>query len=340
MKHKLLILSFAVLFFTSCRQGRKEVMVKEAEGSENIQEGRELVSKAEKFRDSLKGFETTLQNIEAEKMTREQWIVALLEDRDSVLSRLKRIEASVNDIKDNKLVPGLHDVNVKLDELKSVEEDLIAETELKQEEIRLAAGKIDILKKEKEVYDKQRQALFDKGEAPEMFVRADSLLNAIDRGIAKQNFLINNLQQEVSDNELKIKRIKSRRKDLSHKIRKNYDTQQVLSEYNKGEIDRLEALVAGYERQINELSEEATGLNTDYNILQGKVSNIRQQTEDSLQDLNDNELAQQNDQPRVRETGHDYLGLGFISIIIVFIVMVILYIVGKKNKVNKRRVHY
>lgn len=299
------------------------------------QDNTELISITEKYKDSLDNVSQILKNLAEQKLTKEQAIAKLSVDRDSIKAKLESVNTSIADIKNKKLNANVNDVIARLNEIKGIKEGLVSQTELKKQEIDLAKSKVEILDKEKKVYDNQKQALFDKGAAPKSFVEVDSLLGSIDSKITSQNALIRNLNRTVTDNELEVNRLDNNRKNLSEKIRKSYDAEKILNDYNGEEATRLEELITNYNNQIDQLSNEASSLNTDYNILKSKTSNLEQKVNKNLEQVNKEAQIEPAKDTETKKSNSLNLALWIIGG--VFVIMIILYVLGKKRKNAKKR---
>lgn len=331
MKTKIFTLILISALITSCGNKKEDnVPLTQVE-----QDNTELISITEKYKDSLDNVSQILKNLAEQKLTKEQAIAKLSIDRDSIKAKLESVKTSISDIKNKKLNANVNDVTAKLNEIKGIKEGLVSQTELKKQEIDLAKSKVEILDKEKKVYDNQKQALFDKGAAPESFVEVDSLLKSIDSKITSQNALIRNLNRTVTDNELEINRLDNNRKSLSEKIRKSYDAEKILNDYNEEEATRLEELISNHNNQIDQLSNEASSLNTDYNILKSKTSNLQQKVTNNLERANQENQVETTKEFETEKSNGLKLALWIIGG--VFVLMIILYVLGRKRKNAKKR---
>lgn len=331
MKTKIFTLILISVLITSCGNKKED----NVPSTQVEQDNTELISITEKYKDSLDNVSQLLKNLAEQKLTKEQAIAKLSVDRDSVKAKLESVKTSIADIKNKKLNANVNDVTAKLNEIKGIKEGLVSQTELKMQEIDLAKSKVDILEKEKSVYDNQKRALFDKGAAPESFVEVDSLLGSIDSKITSQNALIRNLNRTVTDNELEINRLDNNRKNLSEKIRKSYDAEKILNDYNEEEATRLEELISNYNNQIDQLSNEAFSLSTDYNILRNKTSNLQQKVTSNLERANQENQVETTNEFETEKSNGLKLALWIIGGI--FVLMIILYVLGKKRKNAKKR---
>ncbi|NBC58389.1 MAG: hypothetical protein GVY05_08930 [Bacteroidetes bacterium] len=325
MKLKLILITLLFVFLTTSCDNRTNQSKNDSPRANNV----ELLSKTKAYKDSLENASEDLKNLGDRKATIEQSISKLSNKRDSVSEKLRRVKQSIKNIKDRKLSTNVEKVNAKLNELKGVKEGLVSQTNLKKKEIDLANSKVNILHDEKQVYTSQKQALFDEGAAPEAFARVDSLLQAINYDINSQKALVRNLERKVTDNEVEIERLNKQRAVLSEKIRKNYDAENILNEYNNEEAKRLENLLQTYNNQIDTLALEASSLSTDYNIARNETSNLQQKVDTSLKKYNQ-EAVQTNTTENKNDNGK--LSYAMWIILAVFVILVILYYVGKKNK--------
>lgn len=331
MKTKIFTLILISALITSCGNKKEDnVPLTQVE-----QDNTELISITEKYKDSLDNVSQILKNLAEQKLTKEQAIANLSFYRDSIKAKLESVKTSISDIKNKKLNANVNDVTAKLNEIKGIKEGLVSQTELKNQEIDLAKSKVEILNKEKIVYDNQKRALFDKGAAPESFVEVDSLLQSIDSKITLQNALIRNLNRTVTDNELEINRLDNNRKSLSEKIRKSYDAEKILNDYNEEEATRLEELISNHNNQIDQLSDEASSLNTHHNILKSKTSNLQQKVTNNLERANQENQVETTKEFEAKKSNGLKLAIWIIGG--VFVLMIILYVLGKKRKNAKKR---
>ncbi|MFD0834659.1 hypothetical protein ACFQ0I_02700 [Mariniflexile aquimaris] len=324
MKTKLITLSILLLSIVSCTSGDKKA--DQSFTNEATQTSTNLVT-AEKSKDSINFFSSKLNLLGAEKDSKTKLVNMVSKQRDSLQALLTQLETSVKAINDKKLNPGIAGVNSKLDQLKGQKENLQEQIALQKKEVALATKKIDILNEEKGVYLEQKKALYDKGAPPAAFKVVDSLLSGINSSMLIQNDVVKNINRNVADAEEQMIRITGQRDELSKKIRNNYDTQLILSEYNADEKNRLEAQLAKVNENLNMLLNEASNLDTDYKLLASKLSNLNTPAVD-LNNGDGAEAAESSD------TGEKSGKTSFALIVVLVLgaIMVFFYFVGKRRK--------
>lgn len=325
MKTNFLILAILSLLIVSCGDSRKN------ESASRVTKEKDTATQtSDPYQDTLGKVSQVMNDLEEKKMTTEEAISKLTKSRDSLQSKLSTIENSIADIKDKKLTTNIEKVTLKLAEIKQEKENLVEQSELKKEEVQLAASKLEILEKEKAVYAKQKQNLFEKGAAPEAFTNVDATLEKIEVEISAKNDKITKLNRKVSDNDLAIKRLDNYRTTLSENIRKSYDAEKILNDYNKEEAARLQELILSYNAELNQLTNEASSLSSDYKALELKNTNLKQQL------AHNQEASQTKDEPVSGTQEKGNLNLAILVVSILFLVMVFLYRLGKKRR-NKAK---
>lgn len=324
MKTKLFTLGILLLTILSCTSGDKKS--DQSFSNDATQTNTQLVT-VEKNQDSINYFNSKLSLIGAEMDGKTKLVNMVSKQRDSLQALLTQLESSLKAINDKKLNPGIAGVNSKLDQLKGQKENLQEQINLQKKEVALATKKVDILNEEKAVYLDQKKALYDKGAPPAAFKVVDSLLNGINSQMLIQNDVVKNINRNVADAEEQMIRITGQRDELSKKIRNNYDTQLILSEYNADEKDRLEAQLAKVNENLNMLLNEASNLDTDYKLLASKLSNLNT----PAVDLNTGEVTVAADTTDSEEKSGK-TSTAFIIVILIGAIMAIFYFIGKRRK--------
>ncbi len=324
MKTKLFTLGILLLTILSCTSGDKKS--DQSFSNDATQTNTQLVT-VEKNQDSINYFNSKLSLLSAEKDGKSKLVNMVSKQRDSLQALLTQLEASLKAINDKKLNPGIAGVNSKLDQLKGQKENLQEQINLQKKEVALATKKVDILNEEKAVYLDQKKALYDKGAPPAAFTVVDSLLNGINSQMLIQNDVVKNINRNVADAEEQMIRITGQRDELSKKIRNNYDTQLILSEYNADEKNRLEAQLAKVNENLNMLLNEASNLDTDYKLLASKLSNLNT----PAVDLNTGEDTEAVDAADTEEKSGK-TSSAFIIVILIGAIMAIFYFIGKRRK--------
>lgn len=320
MKTKLITLSILALAIFSCTSGEKQAdqsLINDAATNEVV-----LESKITN-QDSINLYNSKLGLLSTQKVEKAKLIDNLSKQRDSLQAVLTQLESSIKAINEKKLNPGIEGVNSKLDQLKGQKENLQEQTSLQKKEAALAVKKIDILNEEKNVYQEQKKALYDKGAPPAAFKNVDTLLNSINSKIIIQNDVVKNINRSVADAEEQIIRITGQRDVLSKKIRSNYDTQLIITEFNADEKIRLESQIAKINDILNTLLGEASNLDTDYKLLASKLSNL-----DTPVTTDNNALG---NEIKEEETSSK-TSLALIVIIGLGVLMAVFYIIGKRKK--------
>jgi hypothetical protein len=324
MKTKLFTLGILLLTILSCTSGDKKS--DQSFSNDATQTNTQLVT-VEKNQDSINYFNSKLSLLSAEKDGKSKLVNMVSKQRDSLQALLTQLEASLKAINDKKLNPGIAGVNSKLDQLKGQKENLQEQINLQKKEVALATKKVDILNEEKAVYLDQKKALYDKGAPPAAFKVVDSLLNGINSQMLIQNDVVKNINRNVADAEEQMIRITGQRDELSKKIRNNYDTQLILSEYNADEKNRLEAQLAKVNENLNMLLNEASNLDTDYKLLASKLSNLNT----PAVDLNTGEDTEAVDAADTEEKSGK-TSTALIIVILIGAIMAIFYFIGKRRK--------
>ncbi|CAH8282757.1 hypothetical protein EV196_101611 [Mariniflexile fucanivorans] len=324
MKTKIILLSVFAFVAFNCSKADKNAdqsLTKDAnQTSSNV-----LVSV--KNQDSINFLNSKLNLLGAEKDGKTKLVNMVSKQRDSLQALLAQLETSVKAINDKKLSPGIAGVNSKLDQLKGQKENLQEQIALQKKEVALATKKVDILNEEKAVYQDQKKALYDKGAPPVAFKVVDSLLNGINSQMLIQNDVVKNINRNVADAEEQMLRITGQRDELSKKIRNNYDTQLILSEYNSDEKNRLDAQLAKVNENLNMLLNESSILDTDYKLLAAKLSNLNTPTVDlsKIEGADNAETADSDE-----ESGKSSFAL--IVVLALGVIMAIFYVIGKRRK--------
>lgn len=331
MKTKFFILTFLTLVVISCGNNEGNTSAVSAEDRED---NSAITQKNERYQDSLSKVSQVMNDLAEKKMTTEEAVSKLTKSRDSLQSKLTTIENSIADIKDKKLENNIEVVTSKLAEIKQEKENLVEQTELKKEEAQLATSKVEILEKEKAVYANQKQSLFEKGAAPEAFTEVEATLEKINAQISAKKDEITKLNRKVSDNALAIKRLDNYRTTLSENIRKSYDAEKILNEYNKEEAARLQELILSYNAEIDQLANEASSLSSDYKTLEAKTSNLKQQVVHTQEEESSSAKAKSTSASSTGEEGS--LNTALLVVLILFLIMVFLYRLGKKRKKAKQ----
>ncbi|WP_445736443.1 hypothetical protein [Mariniflexile sp.] len=327
MKTNFILLSFFALVTLNCTNGEKNAdqsLVKDtAETQTTLQT---------KNQDSINYYNSKLGLLRNEKDSKTQLINKVSKQRDSMQMLLTQLETSLKSINDKKINPGIEGVNSKLDQLKGQKENFEEQTSLQKKEVALATKKIEILKEEKDVYLEQKKALYDKGAHPSAFIVVDSLLNGINSKILIQNDVVKNINRNVADAEEQIIRITGQRDVLSKKIRNNYDTQLILSEFNADEKNRLETQLAKVNENLNALLAEASSLDTDYKLLASKTSQFS-----TIETNTTNDSLSENDN-NSEENKSGKTSIALVTIIVLGALMALFYIIGKRRKNKKTNV--
>lgn len=329
MKTNLISLSFFALVILSCTNGEKNAdqsLIKESADGKTVLESKTV------NQDSVGIYNSKLNLLGAQKDGKSKLIEQVSKQRDSLQALLTQLEASVKAINDKKLNPGIQGVHNKLDQLKGQKENLEEQTSLQKKEVALASKKIEILNEEKSVYLEQKKALYDKGAPPAAFIGVDSLLNGINSKMLIQNDVVKNINRNVADAQEQVIRITGQRDELSKKIRNNYDTQLILSEFNVDEKGRLESQLAKVNENLNALLKEASNLDTDYKLLAAKLANL----ETPFSDTTSANTAM--DESNVVEEESNKTSFALIVVIILGAVMGLFYYIGKRKNNKKTNV--
>ncbi len=300
----------------------------------------ETVSSKFKYLDSIKGVGSQIAYLNSSLDYRRSEINRLIKQKDSIKNLVNQIESALTKLKSDKLDPGVSGVNAKLNELKGKKENFHEQLVLQKEEIDLAEKKIELLKEEKLVYDAQKQALWDKGAAPAEFKNVDSLLAKINIKSTEQKYKLKNLNRSISEINEQTAIIDEQRRSLSKKIRENYSAQEIFDDYSKEEKDRLTMQLVSIDEQLKNQLVEESELNNELALrsgekkyLENKQSSIieNEKTLNSELEITQNQLQIKADEKKSR------LNIAFIAIGITTILLVLLYIVGKKRKHNRTK---
>ena len=326
MKTNFIPLIFFALVIFNCTSGEKNAdqsFTKEAAETQKVLESNKA------SQDSLSFYNSKLSYLGAQKDAKAKLINQVSKQRDSLQVLLAQLETSVKAINDKKLNPGIQGVHNKLDQLKGQKENLEEQTSLQKKEVALAAKKIEILNEEKSVYLEQKKALYDKGAPPNAFKVVDSLLSGINSKMLIQNDVVKNINRNIADAEEQVIRITGQREELSKKIRTNYDTQLILSEYNVDEKNRLADQLSKVNENLNALLSEGSNLDTDYKLLASKLANLETPFSDVVS--TDSTI----DDGKNGEEESNKTSVALIVIIVLGAIMALFYIIGKRRKDKK-----
>lgn len=328
MKTNFIPLIFFALVIFNCTNGE----TKADQSLIDAAESKTILESNKVSQDSLGFYNSKLSFLGAQKDAKAKLINQVSKQRDSLNGLLTQLETSVKAINDKKLNPGIQGVHNKLDQLKGQKENLEEQTSLQKKEVALAAKKIEILNEEKSVYLEQKKALYDKGAAPTAFAVVDSLLSGINSKMIIQNDVVKNINRNIADAEEQVIRITGQRDELSKKIRTNYDTQLILSEFNVDEKSRLEAQLAKVNENLNALLSEGANLDTDYKLLASKLANLEtpfSEVASTKNAIDENENV---------EEESNKTSIALIVIVVLGAIMVLFYIIGKRRKNNKTNI--
>ena len=330
MKNRILVLMGLALISISCNNTDKKASqtLVQDKPIENI------VHPKVEYADSISLLNSKLNLLNAEKGNKANLIQKISKQRDSLKNLLAQLDISIKAVNESKINPGINGVNNKLNELKGLKESLEEQVTLQNKEIELANKKIQILVEEQNVYKEQKQALIDKGAAPNEFVYVDTLLGGINSKIKIQKDVIKNLERSVNDTKEQVDNIKQQREVLSKNIRNNYSAKQLFEEYHTDEQLRLQSQLENVTDNLNILLGEASSLDTDYMVLNSKKIN--------LESLNTNvEVAETANDKVALDVDNESdksnkLTLATIVIIAVGFIMALFYFIGKRKKDNKK----
>ena len=328
MKTNFIPLIFFALVIFNCTNGE----TKADQSLIDAAESKTILESNKVSQDSLGFYNSKLSFLGAQKDAKAKLINQVSKQRDSLNGLLTQLETSVKAINDKKLNPGIQGVHNKLDQLKGQKENLEEQTSLQKKEVALAAKKIEILNEEKSVYLEQKKALYDKGAAPTAFAVVDSLLSGINSKMIIQNDVVKNINRNIADAEEQVIRITGQRDELSKKIRTNYDTQLILSEFNVDEKSRLEDQLAKVNENLNALLSEGANLDTDYKLLASKLANLEtpfSEVASTKNAIDENENV---------EEESNKTSIALIVIVVLGAIMVLFYIIGKRRKNNKTNI--
>ena len=329
MKTNFIPLIFFALVIFNCSNGETKAdqsLIKDAAETQTALESKKI------NQDSLSFYNSKLSFLSARKDAKAKLINQVSKQRDSLKGLLTQLETSVKAINDKKLNPGIQGVHNKLDQLKGQKENLEEQTSLQKKEVALAAKKIEILNEEKSVYLEQKKALYDKGAPPTAFNVVDSLLSGINSKMLIQNDVVKNINRNIADAEEQVIRITGQRDELSKKIRTNYDTQLILSEFNVDEKSRLEDQLAKVNENLNALLSEGANLDTDYKLLASKLANLETPFSDAAS--TDSAI----DEGKNVEEKSNKTSVALLVIIVLGAIMALFYIVGKRRKNKKTNI--
>jgi chromosome segregation ATPase len=327
MKIKYFISLFAIMTFISCSQKEKSSAQEELVPSE------QEVTVNDDYEKSMTTIEKQLESLKNSKEFQTLEIQALTSKRDSLTALLKQIETSLTNIENKKIEPGIQGVNEKLNELKGQKENLEEQVKLQKKEVELADKKIILLDEEKNVYDAQKQALWDKGAPPEDFVVVDSLLTTLSDRIAEQKNRLKFLNRNISDLNDQIISITEQRASLSNKIRNNYTAKQIFEEYSKEEKGKLLEEINSVDEQLkayldkdSELSSELSKIMLEKSDLESAHSGLLKE-----QEQQESQLIQQEAEENVAKK-RSRVKFALIGVAVFAVIMATFYFIGKRKR--------
>ncbi|MBO0592464.1 hypothetical protein I2486_13740 [Cellulophaga sp. E16_2] len=298
------------------------------------------------YTDSIQSIKTKIGEFQASSLSKKEQINFLIAKRDSIKGGLDQIEMSLQKVNNDKIAPGISGVNSKLNELKGQKENLEEQMALQHKELGLAEKKVVLLKEEKEVYDAQKKALYDKGAAPEDFVTVDTLLSDINDRLQEQASKIKNLNRSVSDILEQVASIEVQRNSLSTKIRSNYTAKQIFEDFSKEEKDRLGAQLLTVDEQLkllvadeDELKKELLAYNNGLTSLKNKQDISLEEAEKTAKEITDNAdaLQQKNlaDKDAIKK---NRIIMALTGIGVLAVLFAVFYFIGKKRKAQKTNI--
>jgi chromosome segregation ATPase len=292
--------------------------------------------------DSINKLNAEIGELQLIKETKSELISRLSTKRDSIKNALSIVEASVKQVNDKKITPGITGVNTKLDELKGQKENLEEQVDLQKQELNLAEKKIDLLNDEKLVYDAQRKALYGKGAAPKEFVQVDSLLGGINTRISEQMNRVKYLKRSIGDIEEQKEIIDVQRGSLSSKVRDNYTAQQIFDDFSKEERSRLQGQLANVENQLSLLLEDESQLKDELALNSSKVDAIEKVKTSNEEALRAERLSIAAENAALEEQrlaakksrmNYAFMGIGAIALL-----LFLLFILGKKRNAKRKNI--
>lgn len=333
-----LFLLLAIMW--GCTSNESKSGIEEIQKKQNEQQA--PTKSSDQYLDSLKEVNSNIETLQMRLETKREQINYVSAKKDSILKASEQIRVSLEQVKSRKIDPGIEGVNLKLDELKGQKENLLEQQNLQKQEVILAEKKIILQKEEKEVYNAQRQALWDKGAPPADFKNVDSLLIEIDKYLNEQNTRLKNLNRSIADIDEQITAIDQQRNSLSSKIRSNYTAQKIFEEYSAEEGAKLEKLQTTVEEELKLLLAEQDDITSalalkagdkSYLIIKQDKQNLLELNEEARQADFDRELAH-NEAVKAKNTKR-ILNV-FIVVFIAVLVLYMLYYIGKKRKSQKK----
>jgi hypothetical protein len=338
MKSILIItLSLALVINFGCTKSESPGGLEEFQGGHE-QKDLQLINSSDEYLDSIQKLGLRIEKLISSQESIKERIVFLTIRKDSIETSLIQIESSLNQVKNNKIEPGIKSVNEKMDELKGLKEVLLEQQELQKMEILLAEKKRNLLEEEKGVYTNQHQLLWDKGAPPSDFKMVDSLLVGINLQIDEQSNRLKILNRKVADIEDQVKIIDQQRNSLSNKIRNNYTAQEIFEEFATEEKERLEKQLITINEQLNLVTAKQKELNTQMAMHKGEKTylQLKQDAVDAQKLTEKAKLKQEIlaeheldilKSKRSKRITNALFGIGIVALILFF-----LYYMGKKRK--------
>lgn len=341
-KIKFIVLSTLLVVMLGCTSNENSSEIEEFQKKQNYQ-SKTAIGSLNQFEDSIQNIDSKIEALLSMLEAKREQISFLTAKKDSILKSSEQTTISLEQVKSQKINPGIEGVNLKLDELKGKKENLQEQQKLQKQEVILAEKKIELQKEEKEVYLAQRKALWDKGAPPADFIKVDSLLVGIDKYLNEQTLKLKSLNRKISDIDEQVKTIDQQRNSLSNKIRNNYTAQKIYEEYSAEEKVRLDSQLISVEEQLNTLLNEQEDLNSDLAIYSGNKSylQIKQGELNSIQTGENaqlEKLALAQKQAEIEKISRNRrLFNALIGISIAALVLFVLYYVGKKRRTRKTK---
>ncbi len=315
---------------------------------EKFQKGNEkkdlqVVGSSNEYQESIEKVGSEIGILLASQESLDEQINYLNIQKDSIENALIQIEASIDQVESKKIAPEIKDVNAKLNELKSVKENLLEQQDLQKKEILLADKKKQIFEEEKQVYAAQHQSLWEKGAPPSDFELVDSLLANINLQINKQENRLKILNRKVADIEEQVKTIDKQRTSLGIKIRNNYNAQEIFEEYSLEEKERLEDKLMSIEEELDLLFEEQEDIHSKIARYKGEETYLqikqsaKKEQELAEKDRVEREMMAQQELETLKNKRAQRITNAFFAIGIVALVLFFLYYMGKKRKSAKNK---
>lgn len=292
------------------------------------------------FQGTAAEIQSKIGDLQIVQDTKAKQIESLSQQRDSIQTQLQQVSNTLQQVSDKKINPGIQGVHTKLDELKGQQENLEEQAALQEQELALAEKKITLLNEEKTVYDAQHKALYDKGAMPAAFEEVDARLGGIQDNITTQGNKVKSLKQSISTIAEQKRIINSQRSSLSAKIRDNYTAQQILDEYTKEEQSRLEGQLAEIDAALNPLLQDESQLQTALAVQHSKKEQLDRQINTS-KTLEENEKASLAREQRIQAEEKaarksDRIQLALVSIGGIALLLLVLFVLGKRRKKRKQ----